>query len=102
MWKCVSHSDSKNEKVLSTQLQKPKVLHLRMGKKGQETKDHILNLHDRLLCLPDSLDTLGKTNIICLKLVEANASKDGSGVQSPHGELAGLGDALGGEVVDDA
>jgi hypothetical protein len=88
--------------VLSTQLQKPKVLHLRMGKREQETKNDILDIHNRLLGLPDSLDTLGKTNIIRLKLVEPNTSKNGSGVQSPHGKLAGLGDALGGEVVDDA
>jgi hypothetical protein len=71
------------------------------NKKGK-TNNHILHLQDRLLCLPDSLDTLGETNIIRLKLVETESSKNGSGVESPHGELAGLGDALGGEVVDDA
>lgn len=52
--------------------------------------------------MPDSLDSLGETDIVCLELVETNAGKDSGGVESPHGELAGLGDTLGGEVVDDA
>jgi hypothetical protein len=77
------------------------LLRLRIEKR-RNGNQHILHLQDRLLCLPDSLDTLGETNIICLKLVETNAGENGGGVESPHGELAGLGDALGGEVVDDA
>jgi hypothetical protein len=68
----------------------------------RKVKESRCILQVSLLGLPDSLDTLGKTNIVCLKLVEANTSKNGGGVQCPHGELASLGNALGGKVVDDA
>jgi len=73
----------------------------RNGERKQERCDLSLHL-DHLLSLPNSLDALGETNIVCLELVETNTGEDGGGVESPHGELAGLGDALAGEVVDDA
>jgi len=72
----------------------------RKGRKDPE--GYFFCLQIGLLGLPDSLDALGETDIVCLELVEANAGEDGGGVESPHGELAGLGHTLGGEVVDDA
>lgn len=54
------------------------------------------------LSVPDSLDTLGEADVVCLKLVEANTSKNSGGVQPPHEALAGLGDTLAGKIVDNA
>lgn len=71
-------------------------------KRRRKEKIHVSFLHVGLLGLPDSLDKLGETNIVCLELVETDTSEDSGGVEGPHGELAGLGDTLGGEVVDDA
>lgn len=76
-------------------------LSIETGEKENEESRCILQVNN-LLGLPNSLDTFSQTNIVCLKLVETNAGKDGGGIESPHGELAGLGDALAGEVVDDA
>lgn len=73
-----------------------------ISRKGRKDPGGYFCLQISLLGLPDSLDALGETDIVCLELVEANTGEDGGGVESPHGELAGLGDTLGGEVVDDA
>lgn len=50
--------------------------------------------------LPDALDGLSKTDIGGLELVKGKANEDGSGVKAPGKDLAGLGDALRGNVVD--
>lgn len=52
------------------------------------------------LSLPDALDGLGKTDIGGLELVKGKANEDGSGVEAPGEELAGGGNALLGDVVD--
>lgn len=52
------------------------------------------------LSLPDALDGLGKTDIGGLELVKGKANEDGSGVETPGEELAGGGNALLGDVVD--
>ena len=52
------------------------------------------------LSLPDALDGLGKTDIGGLELVKGKANEDGGGVEAPGEELAGGGNALLGDVVD--
>lgn len=89
----------KKKRVLSTQLRSPRCY---FEKRKKRSRGVFFCLQIGLLGLPDSLDALGETDIVCLELVEANTSEDGGGVESPHGELAGLGHTLGGEVVDDA
>lgn len=57
---------------------------------------------ESLLGAPDSLKTLSKTDIVCLELVETNTGGDSGEVQCPHEGLAGLGNTVSGEVVDNA
>lgn len=53
------------------------------------------------LCLPNTLDSLRDTDVVCLKLVQTNAYSQGGGVQSPPEQLAQTGVSLLGDVVDD-
>jgi hypothetical protein len=53
------------------------------------------------LCLPKSLDSLSDTDVIGLKLVQANADGDSRQVQTPPEELSQAGVGSLGNVVDD-
>lgn len=53
------------------------------------------------LCLPDPLDAFRQTNVVRLKLVQANRGGEGEDAQEPVQELPELGHALRTEVVDD-
>lgn len=39
--------------------------------------------HECHLCLPDPLDALSQTHVICLKFVQSDANKNSSGLQCP-------------------
>jgi len=52
--------------------------------------------------MPQPSHSLGNTNIVCLERVECKTKGDGSNAQSPGGSHAGLGNAMLGEVVNDA
>ena len=52
--------------------------------------------------MPQPGNCLSNTNIVCLKRVECKTQSDGSGAESPHGGCADLGNAVLGEVVNDA
>ena len=51
---------------------------------------------------PEPADSLGNTDIICLKRVQRNAHEDGCCTQRPHSRGTDTGHAVLGEVVDDA
>lgn len=52
--------------------------------------------------MPQLLASLGDADVVGLEGVEGDAEGDGGKAESPHGEGADLGDAVLGEVVDDA
>jgi hypothetical protein len=52
--------------------------------------------------MPQPNNSLGNTNIVRLERVERKTEGDGSSAKSPIGGRASLGDALLGEVIDDA
>jgi hypothetical protein len=53
------------------------------------------------LCSPDAAQSLGDTDVVCLKLIQTDGGGEGEGAQEPVAGGAELRDALGGEVVDD-
>lgn len=53
------------------------------------------------LCVPQLADQLSDTDIVRLKLVQAQANEGSDGVEAPGEALAGLGEALLGDVVGD-
>lgn len=55
-----------------------------------------------ILSVPEPLHSLGDTDIVCLERVEGNTHGDGGDAQSPHGNGTGEGNAVLGEVVNDA
>lgn len=54
------------------------------------------------LSVPEFCDQLGDADVVRLIRVQSNTKSDGTNSQSPVSGGADLGDALGGEVVDDA
>jgi len=53
------------------------------------------------LSSPDTLNSLGQTDIIRLELVQTDAGSDGSDVEEPEAGLVGSREATAGHVVDD-
>lgn len=56
----------------------------------------------KYLCLPDSLDSLGKTDIVGLELVKADADKDGGSLEDPVKSLSDLWYTPAREVISNA
>jgi hypothetical protein len=54
------------------------------------------------LSMPEPRHSLGNANVICLKRVQSHTERDCSDTESPHGNLSGRGNALYGEIIDDA
>jgi hypothetical protein len=54
------------------------------------------------LSVPQPLDSLGNADIVCLERVKGDTHGEGGDAESPVRGSANLGDALLGEVVDDA
>ena len=54
----------------------------------------------QFLRIPDTLNSLGKANIIGLELVQADPDKHGGAVEGPPEELADGGEAFYGNIVD--
>lgn len=54
------------------------------------------------LCLPDSLNSLGKTDIVGLEFVKTNADKDGGSLEDPVKGLSDLWYTPAGEIISDA
>jgi hypothetical protein len=52
--------------------------------------------------MPQPRNSLGDADVVCLEGVQCQTERDGSDAESPVGCRADLGNALGGEVVDDA
>lgn len=54
------------------------------------------------LCRPDAAQGLCHTNVVCLKLVQADGGGEGECAEEPVAEAAELGHTLGREVIDNS
>lgn len=95
--------------VLTQQLHKAQALNISAirtnGRNGVFTtkRKFLIPIVRRIhLCLPDSLDSLGKTDIVGLEFVKTNADKDGGSLEDPVKGLSDLWYTPAGEVISDA
>ena len=75
---------------------------LELGIMAQPAQIYLANRGIILASMPYPLDSLGNTNIIRLKLVEADRDQDGANVQKPVGSLSKRRMLPDREVVGDA
>jgi hypothetical protein len=69
---------------------------------SREIPCYLIYKYNTYLSMPQPRNSLGDADVVCLEGVQCQTERDGSDAESPVGCRADLGNALGGEVVDDA